>query len=275
MAENMTSGPPAADPFTEYYARESLSEATRARFAGTKDAIFCVLRQRGLPCERLTVADIGCGAATQAILWARDGHRVFGADINEQLIALGRERVREAGVRVELEAASAVRLPWASQSMDVCLLPELLEHVRDWRKCLSEAARLLKPSGLLFISTTNRLCPVQQEFELPFYSWYPARLKRRFERLATTTRPDLVNNAEFPAVHWFDFYSLRRAPELSEFTCLDRFDVAALRERGAATRTLLKLITQSPLLRGLAHVATPYTTVFAIRSRPMMPDARQ
>lgn len=265
MANSSTSDLTATvDPFAEYYARESLSQATIDRFSGTKEAIYAVLRHLDLTLEHLTVADVGCGAATQAILWGRDGHRVFGADINEHLIDLGRERIAKAGVPVELQVASAVELPWKSQTMDVCLLPELLEHVPEWRKCLSEAARLLKPNGLLFISTTNRLCPVQQEFDVPVYSWYPAWLKRRYERLAVTTRPELVNHAKYPAVNWFDFYSLRRAPEMRGFTCLDRFDVALLRKGGRARR-ILKAITLFRGLRLLAHVATPYTTIFAIR----------
>jgi 2-polyprenyl-3-methyl-5-hydroxy-6-metoxy-1,4-benzoquinol methylase len=55
--------------------------------------------------------------------------------------------------------------------MDVCLLPELLEHVADWQSCLNEAARVLRPGGLLYLSTTNVLCPRQQEFNLPLYSF--------------------------------------------------------------------------------------------------------
>jgi 2-polyprenyl-6-hydroxyphenyl methylase/3-demethylubiquinone-9 3-methyltransferase len=148
--------------------------------------------------------------------------------------------------------------------MDVCLLPEVLEHVQDWRSCLAEAVRVLKPDGLLYLSTTNRLCPIQQEFDLPLFSWYPGWLKRRYMRLACTTRPELVNYAEFPAVHWFDFYSLRRTSELRDLRCLDRFDVAALAEHGGVTRILLRAIMCVGPLRWLAHTATPYTSIFAV-----------
>ena len=92
--------------------------------------------------------------------------------------------------------------------MSVCL-PELLEHVPDWETCLREAARSLDPGGLLYLSTTNVLCPVQSEFNLPLYSWYPGFIKRRYERLAVTTRPAIANYAKYPAVNWFTFYRLR------------------------------------------------------------------
>ena len=36
-------------------------------------------------------------------------------------------------------------------------------------------------------------------------------LKRHYEKLAVTTRRELVNHAQYPAVHWFSFFGLRRA----------------------------------------------------------------
>src|SRR5437016_5344870 len=127
----MTSAPSSgsADPFADYYAEESLSQSTIARFSSTKDAVLRVRRHAGLPCRELLVADVGCGAGTQSILWARDGHRVSGIDINETLIGLARKRAAEAELEIRFECASAVKLPWPRGSMDVCLLPELLEHV--------------------------------------------------------------------------------------------------------------------------------------------------
>ena len=84
--------------------------------------------------------------------------------------------------------------------MDVALLPELLEHVANWQDCLNEAARIVKPGGLLYLSTTSWLCPMQQEFNLPLYSWYPGFLKRKYERLAVTTRPEIANHCKYPCL---------------------------------------------------------------------------
>jgi SAM-dependent methyltransferase len=258
----------AADPFADYYSRESLSPGTLERFRATQEAVLRLRGTLGLGTERLDVADIGCGAATQCMMWARLGHRVYGLDVNEPLVLLGKQRVAEAKLDVELEVGTATKLSWASGSMDVCLLPELLEHVRDWRQVLAEAARILRPNGLLYISTTNRLCPFQSEFDLPLYSWYPGPLKRYCERLATTTHPQWVNHAQYPAVNWFDYYSLRSAPELRGFRCLDRFDATDPATKGTLGRVALKLVAANGLLRFFAHVATSYTMIFAVRTAP-------
>jgi ubiquinone/menaquinone biosynthesis C-methylase UbiE len=255
------------DAFVSYYAEAALKQSTLDRFAATKRSATAAAKYFGLQGSQWRVADVGCGPAAQCALWARDGHVVFGVDINAPLVELGRERMRSEKLDVTLSVGTATQLPWPDSSMDICLCPELLEHVAEWRPVVHEAIRVLKPGGLLYLSTTNLLCPVQQEFALPGYSWYPAPLKRRYERLSVTTRPELVNHAQYPAVNWFTFFGLRKYLASLGLTSLDQFDVAALEARGAARRTALGFIRALPPARFLAHAMTPYTMVFASKAR--------
>jgi 2-polyprenyl-6-hydroxyphenyl methylase/3-demethylubiquinone-9 3-methyltransferase len=251
--------------FYDYYARESESEATRQRFRGIQAAVLRVAAQTGVAAP-FDVADIGCGAGTQSRLWAECGHRVFGVDVNEPLIRLAEKRAAEQGFDINFEVGTATALPWADRSMDVCLVPELLEHVADWQSCVNEAARVLRPRGLLYLSTTNVLCPKQQEFNLPLYSWYPSALKRHCERLAVTTHPAIANYAKYPAVHWFSFYGLRNFLEPLGFHCLDRFDLIDTSRKGRQAQFIVTMLRRVPLLRFVAHVATPSTYLVAVKS---------
>jgi 2-polyprenyl-6-hydroxyphenyl methylase/3-demethylubiquinone-9 3-methyltransferase len=223
----------------------------------------------------LDVADIGCGAGTQCRLWAERGHRVFGLDVNEPLIRLAEKRAAEQGVNIKFEVGTATALPWADQTMDVCLVPELLEHVADWQSCVKEAARVLRPGGLLYLSTTNILCPKQQEFNLLLYSWYPGPLKRYCERLAVTTRPAIANYAKYPAVHWFSFYGLRDFLEPLGFRCLDRFDLIDIAEKGGFAQFMVTVLRGIPLLRFLGQMATPSTYLVAVKSAVRAERARR
>ena len=212
------------------------------------------------------MADIGCGAGTQARLWAERGHRVHGVDVNEPLDRAGAQAGQGSGLGHPLRSRQRDRAALGRRSMDVCLLPELLEHVADWQSCLNEAARILRPGGLLYLSTTNVLCPKQQEFNLPLYSWYPARLKRYCERLAVTTRPEIANYAKYPAVHWFSFYGLRDFLEPLGFPrCLDRFDLIDVTGKSPGAQTVGRFARAVPLLRFLGHVATPSTYLVAVK----------
>ncbi|WP_338018746.1 class I SAM-dependent methyltransferase [Ectothiorhodospira variabilis] len=253
--------------FIEYYARQSLSAASEKRSRELRDKLLKIHNDQG---RKLNVADIGCNAGTQSRVWAELGHRVYGVDINEELVRLAHARITEAGLEGAFHIASATSLPFADASMDVCIAPELLEHVADWRRCLEEFARILRPGGVLYISTTNRLCPVQHEYDLPLYSWYPASLKRRYEHLAVTTRPEIANYATYPAVNWFTYYQLRDYLKGLNMECSDRFDNMK-RGQNPLRRFALYAIQLAPPIRWIAHVASPSTSVMARKLSPRTP----
>jgi len=250
--------------FYAYYERQSISPETIQRFRATRDALLRVRLQSntGSPCD---VLDIGCGAGAQGALWSELGHRYVGIDINEPLIMLARKRASEQNLQIRFEIGSATELPIPDCSIDICVMPELLEHVPPWEDCINEAVRVLRPGGLLHISTSSMLCPFQQEFNLPLYGWYPQRLKRYFEKRAVTDKPELANYAKYPAVNWFSFYSLRDYLAPKGFDCIDRFDLIDASQKAIPAKTALNLVKAVPMLRFLAHVATPYTMLIAIK----------
>jgi ubiquinone/menaquinone biosynthesis C-methylase UbiE len=257
--------------FLRYYAESSESKQSYERFKVTQEA---VIRLHQPPDGAvLDVADIGCGAGTQCLVWAGLGHRVHGLDVNAPLIELATKRAAEYKLPVSFHIGTATELPWEDLSMDVCLVPELLEHVGPWKKCLQEFARILRPGGTLFLSTTNRLCPKQDEFNLFGYSWYPSLVKRHVVQLASTTKPQLANYATYPAVNWFTFYQLRDELEQLGLSSFDRFDIADEGNRSTSVRAGLRLIRGFAPVRFLAHVCTPFTRLIARKTSGLVPIA--
>ena len=253
------------EDFYRYYEKQSLSPATLARFRSTTDMLIrlfeCVDSE-----QKLDVLDVGCGAGAQAKYWLDRDHRYWGIDINQPLIELARERARREGLTARFEVGSATSLPFADGSMDICVMPELLEHVQDWQSCVNEAVRILRPRGLLYIDTSSRLCPVQQEFNLPLYSWYPGAIKRYVERRAVTDWPAVANFAKYPAVNWFTFFQLRDYLRARGFDSSDRFDIAQMIGKGTAKKMVLSIILSIPMLRLLGHMLTPGTSLVARKS---------
>jgi 2-polyprenyl-6-hydroxyphenyl methylase/3-demethylubiquinone-9 3-methyltransferase len=249
------------EEFFEYYAHESASEEALGRFRRIRDHILRVMEAGK---RKLEVADIGCGAGTQSVVWAEQGHNVRALDVNAPLVALARERAQQRGYSIDFRVGSATNVPWGGEQVDVCIANELLEHVVDWRSCINEFTRILRPGGVLFFTTTNWLCPRQAEFNLPLYSWYPPPLKRRYEALSLTTKPELANFAKYPAVHWFSFYQFRRLLN-PQFRCLDRFDIMDLSNKSAAAHLLVTAIRALPPLRWAGQVCTAGTVVLAIK----------
>jgi 2-polyprenyl-6-hydroxyphenyl methylase/3-demethylubiquinone-9 3-methyltransferase len=250
--------------FVRYYEQLSVEPRNLERFASIQKVLLRVLGPEK-SAQVLDVADIGCNTGMQCHLWAKSGHRVYGLDISEPLLETARKRADEAGLAITFQLGSATELPWPDESMDVCIAPGLLEHVSDWKKCVQEFARVVRPGGILYLTTTNVLCPWQEEFNLPLYSWYPAPAKRYCERLAVTSHPHLVNYASYPAVHWFSFYGLRNHLKTLGFSCIDRFDLVDIQEKRAAVRFAVRAIRASRFVRLLAHMTQGGTLLVAVK----------
>lgn len=263
-----------SDPrFRDYYEKNSASAHVREHFTRLRHKIIAQLASEGRRTHELRVLDIGCNAGTHALVWAEQGHIVVGLDINEPLLGIARQRARQAGFAVRFDLGTATSLPYEDGSMDVCVMLELLEHVEDWQSCVDEALRVLAPGGVLYLSTSNALCPVQQEFNLPLYSWYPRVLKKHYEKLSVTTRPDLANYARYPAVHWFTYGGLSRYLGQRSMRCFDRFDLIDASRSRWASRAAMAALRRLPVLRWMGHVMTPGTSVLAVKKHSEKPLA--
>ncbi len=98
------------------------------------------------------VLDVATGTAAVAIAAVRAyGCRVTGVDQSPQMLAVGRERVRRAGMEtsIALEEARAEQLPFPTASFDAVSFTFLLRYVDDPGATLKELARVLKPGGRL------------------------------------------------------------------------------------------------------------------------------
>jgi O-antigen biosynthesis protein len=92
--------------------------------------------------------DLGCGDGRLAAE-LRAGELTL-ADVSAVALARAARRVPEA---THVELAPDAPLPFADSSFDLVLCAETLEHVRDVQLLLSEARRVLSPSGVLAVTT--------------------------------------------------------------------------------------------------------------------------
>lgn len=254
------------DPnFLAYYEQNHDSPAARQRFLPVLERVIEVRRREGLSTRNLDVLDVGCGPGAQCLLWAEHGHRVSGIDISADFVNLARTRLARAGFEARFENGSATALPFESGSRDVVLVPELLEHVADWQSVLAEAYRVLRPNGVVYLSTTNVVCPRQMEFELPLYSWYPGFVKRHVEKLSVTTHPHLANHAKYPAVNWFSYGSLSRHLRGQGYKCYTRFDLFRAEGHGALVDGLLGVAQSTGLLGMAGRLLTASTVLYGVK----------
>lgn len=93
--------------------------------------------------------DVGYGEGALLSVAARHGWRCHGTEVAADVLGEGLER----GWVVDRETVDPERFP--PRGFDVVTLIETLEHVPGPRGFLADAARLLRPGGLLFLTTPN------------------------------------------------------------------------------------------------------------------------
>jgi len=94
----------------------------------------------------------GSGYGSRHLL-DRGAAKVVGVDNSREAIEYSREKYRMPGI--EFIIADAAKLPLKDDIFDIVVSFETIEHLDGQEKFLSEIKRVLKPNGLLVISTPN------------------------------------------------------------------------------------------------------------------------
>lgn len=107
-----------------------------------------VLRERVGP---QTILDVGCGdgAATALMAGLDPRNHVVGVDWSARAVRMAREN------GFDIVRGGVDGLPFASGSADVVIMSELIEHLVDTDAALGEVRRVLRPGGVLLLSTPN------------------------------------------------------------------------------------------------------------------------
>ena len=104
----------------------------------------------------LTGLDIGCGGGLVTEPLARMGLAVTGADAGPENIRIAKAHAKAEGLKIDYQATTAEALADSGKQYDIVTALEIVEHVADVPLFLSACAALVKPGGLLIVSTLNR-----------------------------------------------------------------------------------------------------------------------
>jgi 2-polyprenyl-6-hydroxyphenyl methylase / 3-demethylubiquinone-9 3-methyltransferase len=112
---------------------------------------------RGLkPFAGLAILDVGCGGGLISEPIARLGAAVTGIEPAEANIGAARKHAADSGLDIDYRAVKAEDLVAAQLLFDVVVCLEVVEHVPDPAAFITVCAQLVRPGGLLILSTINR-----------------------------------------------------------------------------------------------------------------------
>ena len=100
-----------------------------------------------------TVLDVGCGEGYGTDMLATAAARVVGVDYDAAAVAHAARRYP----RPRFVRGNLATLPVRTGAADVVVTLQVIEHVWNHREFVAECLRVLRPGGLLYVTTPNRL----------------------------------------------------------------------------------------------------------------------
>ena len=120
--------------------------------------------------EPMEILDAGCGPGFFPVILGREGHRVTGIDITENMIARAKENVERYGQHAVLKTMDCQELQFPDNTFDMVISRNITWTLDDPQKAYLEWKRVLKPGGRMLV------------FDGCWYlHLYDEKLKRQFE----------------------------------------------------------------------------------------------
>jgi len=96
--------------------------------------------------------DIGCASGYFTVYFKNKAKKVYGVDVKNEMI----DEAKKLYPEIKFFVIKSEKLPFNSNMFDVVTILDVLEHVKDDKKMITEIDRILKKDGLLIMSVPHK-----------------------------------------------------------------------------------------------------------------------
>jgi 2-polyprenyl-6-hydroxyphenyl methylase/3-demethylubiquinone-9 3-methyltransferase len=128
--------------------------------------------------KNIDILDVGCGGGLISVPLAKTGANVTATDASSNNIKAAKAYVQQHNLNINYQNTTVEELLLDPQKFDVIVCLEVIEHVANVDEFVANLEKLLKPGGMMILSTINRnvksylLAIVAAEYVL---GWVPKR----------------------------------------------------------------------------------------------------
>jgi SAM-dependent methyltransferase len=151
------------------------------------------------------ILDVGCGAGTDLVRFAKGGALVTGVDLSSSAIALAKQNFAHQGLAADLREGDGEKLPFDDNAFDLVFAHGVVQYTASDQALVEECRRVLKPGGTAVFQVYNRVSwlnglskvmkvPLEHE-DAPVLKRYSAR---EFRGLLTGFRDVRIVEERFP-----------------------------------------------------------------------------
>lgn len=117
---------------------------------------IAILKKLKIDPKGKTALEVGSGGGILTEEIYKMGFTTTGIEPAEESIQAAKNHAKMEGLNITYEKGTGENLPYPDKSFDCVFCCDVLEHVRDLPKVISEISRVLKPNGIFFYDTLNR-----------------------------------------------------------------------------------------------------------------------
>lgn len=118
--------------------------------------------------------DFGCGVGDVALGLSRFGYDIIAVDKDKRAIEIAKVGNKQFKCEINFQTISG-SINYKNK-FDVVIFNHVIEHVKNPDKTLREIHAALKPNGIVYVTTVNKLYPIDPHSGMVFASWFNKNL---------------------------------------------------------------------------------------------------
>jgi len=115
-----------------------------------------IIEKLGIEPKGKTALEVGSGGGILTEEICKMGFATTGIDPSDNSLKTAKNHADASGLNIKYDKGTGEQLPYPDNTFDCVFCCDVLEHVRDLPKVISEISRVLKPNGIFFYDTLNR-----------------------------------------------------------------------------------------------------------------------
>ena len=145
-----------SNPRGKFRAMHSFNNTRRDYIVASISRVFGLSTNETPPLTGLEILDVGCGGGLISEPLAMLGAHVVGVDATARNIEIAKRHASDTGVVVDYRHGTASSAVDDTETFDVVLNLEVVEHVLEPKRLIKDCAALVRPGGLMIVATLNR-----------------------------------------------------------------------------------------------------------------------
>lgn len=154
------------------------------------------------PLRGKKIVDMGCGDGVLAYVLAKEGASVVGVDSSEIAVGYAREKHTKYGTGASFIVGDCYNTGLADALYDFVVCSDVIEHLSKPQSLLTEIQRVLRPGGVVVLSTPIRLAETPAD-SMHKVEWF----NNEFICLIKQTFPNARGSVSHP-VFWMELLNI-------------------------------------------------------------------